>query len=106
MTARARRRRARIVGPDVGTREPGGADRGQGLQSISLARRAASVLSPTAIDVRHRTGVVGPGRTRTNAEPTPRSARHVELAAHRRARSRAIGSPSPVPVTRSWSAIR
>ena len=48
---------------------------------------------------RGRNGTGGTGQDEHEAGADAQHARHVELAAHRRARSRAIGRPRPVPVT-------
>ena len=49
---------------------------------------------------------VGPGRTRTNAEPAPGTEATSRSPPIWRARSRAIGRPRPVPVTRSCPTSR
>ena len=62
-----------------------------------------------AVEDRRHVGAstaVGPGRTSTNAEParwTDATSRSPPIA---RASSRAIGKPRPVPLIRSWPAIR
>ena len=68
-------------------------------------RRARPATAAAMAAAGHRAG--RPGQDEDEARPDPRQAgRRRASPPIARARSRAIGSPRPVPVTRSWPAIR
>ena len=76
----------------------------------SIARSTARSSSPTSSAARVRSSAAaitagsvaaGPGRTRMKAEPDPGTDATSRSPPIRRARSRAIGRPRPVPVMRS-----